>query len=438
MPKRNVILIGLLLLAGVCVVLLVGRRTNSILVPQGPFPTLRQAHGLTQEHYYGPVPDDLESAALQGYMAALDPYCRYVSPAQQDQLNRVIHGQSVGLGLLVEIDRGRALVVGPLPDSPAQRAGLTGGDEILAIDDEPVAGIDLPTLRDRLAGPVDSDVTLRVRRGQREETLTLTRRSYPVETVVGVARRPDGRWDYMLDVEHGIGYIAITEFAMRTAQSFADAVQALLAEGGRSLVLDLRGNPGGPLDEAVSVADRFLDDGLIVLSRSRRGATVEHRAHPGRTLTDLPLVVLIDPDTASAAEIVAGSLRRHGRAVLVGRRTYGKDLIQTPYELDDGRGAILLTTSRYFFEDPGEDEPPASAGVAPHVLAEVAPADREPLRRLRERAAVLPAPDMPATQPTTTGPEGESVDRWLQLDGPLSRALHLLRRPESLDALLAE
>ena len=278
--------------------------------------------------------------ALRGLVGGLDSYSSYLDAEEYADLRVSTAGTYAGIGIEVSTADRALRVIRPFRDSPAAAAGIRSGDMIAAIDGEPV-GADLDAAMARMRGPRGSIVKLAVMRAGQTLPLEFKVERAQVD-VHSVALVPLGR---------GYLYARITSFSDTTALDFSASVARLRRELGvkpRGLVLDLRNNPGGVLESAVDVADQLLESGVIVTAEGRTPASrFSMAATPGEVLTGVPVVVLVNGATASAAEILAGALQDHHRAVLLGRRTYGKGSVQTVMPLTQGR-AIKLTTSRYF------------------------------------------------------------------------------------------
>jgi carboxyl-terminal processing protease len=333
--------------------------------------------------------------AIRGMVAALDPHSAYLDSQEFDEIRLSTMGSYPGVGIEVVAGGGMVKILRPIDGSPAQRAGLRAGDQIVRIDGTDI-GADLAGAIARMRGVSGSVVQLSVRRDGSPELLEFALRRAQVEVHSVLAE----------SLEPGFGYVRITTFSETTAPDVARAISRLKRDnpgGIRGLVLDLRNNPGGVLEAGVAVADDFLSSGVIVTADGR---TPESRfrmeASHGDLINGAPLVVLVNAASASASEIVAGALKDHGRALLVGRRTYGKGSVQTVLPLSHG-GAVKLTTSRYFtpsgasihgkgivpdvIED-GPGEPPAelSADKAEGPLTERDADVRLALSVLKERA----------------------------------------------------
>jgi len=282
---------------------------------------------------------ELERAAAEGIVGSLDPHSAFLDAAAYQSMRVSTSGHYSGVGLEVTEQDGRVVVVTPFEDSPAQRAGVRAGDVLLEVDGEPVRDGDLDDVIDRMRGFVGSKVRLAIGREGETEPLRFELERSEVHVHSVRAESLPGRY----------GYVRITHFSDATPADFRRALAALQAPGPLAgLVLDLRSNPGGVLESAVSVADEFLDAGLIVRAEGRTpDSRFEMTATPGDAVARAPLVVLVDRGSASGAEIVAGALRDHARATLMGERTFGKGSVQTVLPLRDGQ-ALKLTTSRYF------------------------------------------------------------------------------------------
>ena len=282
----------------------------------------------------------LARGALHGMVEALDPHSEFLEKTSHDQVEEDLSGEFGGIGIQVETRQNRVVVIAPMAGTPGERAGIRRGDEIVAIDGQPVATGGVDAVVSRLRGRPRTTVTVGIQRpGVREAlTLTLTRERIRIESVRGTRVLADG-----------VGYVQLTEFSEHTGRQLRLALARLGEQGIRALVLDLRNNPGGLLEAAVEVAQPFFREGeLIVETRGRRPQDNERfRAAAGGAPWSLPIAVLVNAGSASAAEIVAGALKDAGRAVVVGERTFGKGSVQSIFKLREGEG-LRLTTARYF------------------------------------------------------------------------------------------
>ena len=293
-----------------------------------------------KSEYVEPVTEDqLDLAAAEGMIASLDPHSAFLDAAEYEAMRVSTSGHYSGVGLEVAGQDGKVVVVTPIEGSPADKAGVHAGDVLLEIDGRAVDAAHLEDAIERMRGFVGSKVHLAVSRAGEPEPLQfeLARSDVRVRTVR--AEPLPGHY----------GYVRITHFNDATPRDLGrQLAQLQAAQPLAGLVLDLRGNPGGVLESAVGVADDFLDSGVIVRAEGRTAdSRFEMRASGGDLLHAAPLVVLVDRGSASGAEIVAGALRDHGRATLMGERTFGKGSVQTVVPLRDGL-ALKLTTSRYF------------------------------------------------------------------------------------------
>lgn len=316
----------------------------------------------------------LIESAIRGIVQDLDTHSRYLDRTAYEDIRISTTGHYAGVGLDVALRDGLPIVVAPIDDTPAERAGILPGDVVVAVDGNAVSASNFQEMVGRMRGAAGTEVTIDVRRGASQAPLhfALVRAAIEVKTVRGA------------HIGEGFGYVRLTGFAENTASGLDLAAEQISQVAGRKLrglVLDLRNNPGGVLDAAIDVADLFLADGLIVRGMGRiQHAQFEHRAHPGDALEDVPVVVLVNAGSASASEIVAGALKDHGRARIVGEQTYGKGSVQTVMPLGEGR-AIKITTSRYVLPD---GETLNGAGIEPDVLVRNA----DPARQFDGSSAV--------------------------------------------------
>jgi len=298
-------------------------------------------YNAVKDAYVEPLDDQaLMKASLRGLLSDLDPHSAYLDEKEMSELRADTEGEYAGIGVETERRPDESLlVVAPIDGTPAQRAGLRAGDVIVAIDGEPLVGNAGP--KHDLRGEPGTSVTV---------TITRTGEPAPRDLVIVRELIHVNSVESRL-LEPGYGYVRISTFQADTAPQLRRQLGELTGRGAtplRGLVMDLRSNPGGLLSAAVEAADALLDDGLIVRTRGRlETANASYHAKPGDLLDGAPVVVLVDAGTASAAEVLAGALRDHRRATLMGSRTYGKGSVQTVVPLDNG-DAIKLTTARYY------------------------------------------------------------------------------------------
>ena len=293
---------------------------------------------------YVEKPDDgkLIESAINGMLAGLDPHSSYMDPKSMREMQVQTRGEFGGLGIEVTMEEGLVKVVAPIDDTPAAKAGIMANDIITHIDDKPVQGLTLDQAVEKMRGPANTKTKLKiVRKGQDKPIeVSITRKIIHVSSVRGRLEGDD------------IGFIRVTQFSEQTSDTLKKAIADLSAQSGnklRGFVVDLRNNPGGLLDQAISVSDAFLEKGEIVSTRGRVASeTQRFNAHAGDLTKGKPIIVLINGGSASASEIVAGALQDHKRATVVGTRSFGKGSVQAIIPLGSGNGALRLTTARYF------------------------------------------------------------------------------------------
>ena len=311
--------------------------------------TAMQAHTLDQladlvrrQYYESTDPVELYHGAIEGYLSRLDPHSTYISPEELQDTQDRMQGSFEGIGIYFDIIAGQLTVLSPLAGSPAYKAGLQAGDRIVKIDGVSVVGVrKTDEVKRRLKGPKGSRVNVLVHRSGVADPLTFE----IIRDKIEVPSVP-----YAFKLNEDVGYVKIDRFSGRTSRELRVALDGLVDEGAEKLILDLRGNSGGYLEQAVAVADLFLEkDRLLVFTEGRRsGSREDHFADRDPIVPeDMPLTVLVDNYSASASEIVAGAVQDYDRGLIVGRTTFGKGLVQKQYPLKNG-GAVLLTVARYF------------------------------------------------------------------------------------------
>ncbi|HJT07523.1 MAG TPA: S41 family peptidase [Stellaceae bacterium] len=319
-------------------------------------------------NYVEPVTNkQLVEGAIKGMLSSLDPHSSYMDAKEYREMMVQTRGEFGGLGMQVTLENGLVKIISPIDDTPASRAGLKPNDLILAIDDAPVTDMTLSDAVEKLRGAIGTQVKLTIRReGVDAFEVKLTRADIKVEPVKSHMEGSD------------IGYVRITNFSERTGNALEAAIKSLRSQAGDKLagiVLDLRNNPGGLLDQAVTVSNDFLDNGEIVSIRGRRSQDNRRfEAQPNRDLVrGLPIVVLINGGSASASEIVAGALQDHHRAVLLGTRSFGKGSVQTVLPVKESGGAIRLTTALYYTPSGRSIQ---ATGIQPDVMVEPAKVEK--------------------------------------------------------------
>lgn len=282
--------------------------------------------------------EDLLHGAIKGMVSALgDPYTRFVDPEELKEEEIELQGEYGGLGIYIGQRDGKTLVVSPIEDTPADRVGLKPKDQIVKIDDEVILGWSQNEVVHALRGEPGTKVVIWIRRETEEELLKfeIERENIKIQTVKSEL------------LQDKIGLVRITQFNLKTLPDFRKALRELTDQGAGSILIDLRNNPGGLLNSCVEIADLLLDDGVIVSTRGRFDRANEVFYAREGTITDLPMAVLINEGSASASEILAGALKDHGRAVIVGKQSFGKGSVQTLFNLSDSSG-IFVTIAKYY------------------------------------------------------------------------------------------
>jgi carboxyl-terminal processing protease len=370
-----------------------------------------------RSEYVDDVSDNsLVESAINGMLTSLDPHSNYLNTKNFNDMKVQTRGEFGGLGIEVSMENGLVKVVSPIDDTPAARAGLKPGDLITHLDGEPVQGMTLPEAVEKMRGPVSSDIKLTIRREGRDPfDVKLIRATIKIQSV-----RSHLEGD-------NIGYIRITTFNEQTDTGLNNAMKNLKQQAGNKLVgviLDLRNNPGGLLDQAVAVSDAFLDKGEIVSTRGRRSEDAQrYNARQGDIASGLPVVVLINGGSASASEIVAGALQDHHRAILLGTRSFGKGSVQTIIPLP-GHGAMRLTTARYYTPSGRSIQ---AKGIDPDIVVEAAKIEKT---AEKGDAKVPTAADLKRDDAGDGGAEQSSVDPSIMgtpADYQLTRAVDMLR-----------
>ena len=379
---------------------------------------------------------ELIEAAINGMLSSLDPHSRYLNAKSFQDMQTQTRGEFGGLGIEVTMDsNGFVKVITPIDDTPAQRAGLQPGDFVTHLDGEPILGLTLAEAVEKMRGPIDSGIVLTIQRPGAEAPMDVEI-IRAVITIRSVRTHMEG---------DDVAYVRISSFSEKTTRELEAAVDKFFEEHGdtlKGLVLDLRNNPGGLLDQAVSVSDSFLIQGEIVSTRGRRADSIQRfNAKSGDLIDGMPMIVLINGGSASASEIVAGALQDHHRAIILGTRSFGKASVQTVIPLG-GHGAMRLTTARYYTPSGTSIQ---ARGIHPDIAVEQAKIERVDRGRRRSEADLRgsltneqddkqgDAADAPAegdakkTEPATETPTEKPDESRAQDDYQLARALDLLR-----------
>ncbi|MBD34596.1 MAG: peptidase S41 [SAR116 cluster bacterium] len=367
---------------------------------------------------------DLVEAAINGMLTSLDPHSGYLPDDNFKKMQVQTTGRFGGLGIEVTMENGFVKVVSPIDDTPAAKAGLQPEDLIVTVDDVSLVGLTLAEAVEKLRGPVGSEIRIMVQRAQDEPfEVSIIRDEIKIKSVRS----------RLYDT---IGYVRITTFSEQTTPGLMNAVDDLYAETDGNLsgiVLDLRNNPGGLLNEAIKVSDAFLEEGEIVSTRGRDDSDIQHAyARAGDITRGLPIVILINSGSASASEIVAGALKDHRRAILMGTRSFGKGSVQTIVPLP-GHGAMRLTTARYFTPSGVSIQ---ARGIEPDievVLARIEKVEGGPVREEDLRGALDKG-----KADSKTADDDAADDDPADIDYQLARALDLLRGLSVFDRLTGE
>ncbi len=302
-----------------------------------------EAWRLVEENFYGelPSPQTITYAAVRGALSALnDPYTIFVEPQPRQIEKDDLHGSFGGIGAWLAQAEDGSVVLTPMHDSPAMRAGVQEGDVLVQVDDTPLTpAMSLQDVQVLIRGPVGSQVRLTIRRQGVAELVELTITREEIVT-------PSVTWQ-MIEDQAGMGYIRIMRFTERTPQELQEALTELKGQGMTRLILDLRDNGGGLLTEAIQVTGQFIDGGVVLYERRRNAPEKAYEAQGEGMARDVPLTVLVNGGTASAAEIVAGALQDYQRGPLIGERTFGKGSVQFIYDLSDG-SSLHVTSAQWF------------------------------------------------------------------------------------------
>ena len=367
---------------------------------------------------------ELIEAAINGMLTSLDPHSAYLPDDNFKKMQVQTKGKFGGLGIEVTMENGFVKVVSPIDDTPADKAGLQPEDLIISVDGISIVGLTLNEAVEKLRGPIGSNVKIAVQRAQDEPfEVEITRDEIKIRSVR--SRLYDS-----------VGYVRITTFSEQTSpglQKALDDLQAESSEGLTGLVIDLRNNPGGLLSEAIRVSDAFLEEGEIVSTRGRGESDIQHAyARPGDISDGLPIVVLINSGSASASEIVAGALKDHRRAIVMGTRSFGKGSVQTITPMP-GHGAMRLTTARYFTPSGVSIQ---AKGISPDIevaLARIEKLEGGPVREEDLRGALDSKDESSASSEDTPEPPADPIE----VDYQLARAIDLLRGLTVFSALAA-
>ncbi len=394
----------------------------------GAFRALVEVDAIARQHFVEPIKDNrFVEGALRGMMFRLDPYSGFLNKAELANLEHHNEGAYMGIGIDVGFVHDKPTVIAASPGGPSARAGILAGDTILSINGTRVHNKSVLELQALLRGEKGKSVTITIRQLDNGEkrTVDMIPESINIETVRGSYRKADGQWSFMLDSAMPIGYIRISNFLRPTGTDFAAALREVLAADAKGLILDMRFNPGGLFKQAIYIADLFLGEGVIVSTVTRRLATREYRATAETLAEKLPLVVLVNQASASAAEVLAGSLQDHERATIVGTRSFGKGSVQHLIHLQSIEAAIKLTTAYYrlpkgriVHRNP-KTEKSGDWGVLPNLVVELSDAESRAIQLSRIDAEKI------------TGDYNAPDDKPLAVirDRQIARAIQVFTKP---------
>ncbi len=346
----------------------------------------------------------LVSEFADGAFATLDPFSSVIWPSDLEEFQKSTQGEFSGVGIQIQSDDDGSLrVVSPLEDSPAYRAGIKAGDIVTHIDGRNAKGITLGQAVKNITGKSGTVVVLTVRNTEGASSdFPIVRQTIKVASVKGWQHQPGGGWDYYVDPDNRIAYIRLTNFTKTTSEDLAGALSQMKQSGAKGLILDLRYNPGGLLQAATEVVDRFIADGTIVSTRADRKTPNPPTVAPATAdgdESDLPTVVLVNQYSASASEIVSGALKDHGRAMIIGERTFGKGSVQMLFPLYNRRAYLKLTTSHYYLPNGKcihREENSKEWGVDPDLTIEMTPEQMRAAIDARQELDVLRDDPTPA------------------------------------------
>lgn len=403
MPKRNIVWI----IIGVTVAVLLWKGPESRIrrdTLYNQFSPLLDVRLQIQKHYVEPIEeDDLLHGAIDGMLGRLDPYSAFYTGSEYAEFQKRTEGQFPGIGIHVGTHTdGGLLVVSPIEGSPAFRARIRAGDRITHIDGVETRGKSVDQCVKMISGEPDTRVALTIERiGIREPfKVSIIRAIVNVPTVRGWARTEDWKWDYVIDRTAGIGYVRIMSFEGHTDEQFRQIVDDLFSrEQIRGLIVDVRDNPGGLLDVVVSIANLFIPDGVIVSTKSRFAPEKPFLATREGTYPPIPVAILVNGGSASASEILSGSLKDHKRAVVVGEKTFGKGSVQTILQVENNNGWVKLTTAYYYLPN---GERIHGKGIVPDRVVALTSDERAQL--MDSWLSVYAAGDYPTTNAAASAP----------------------------------
>jgi carboxyl-terminal processing protease len=383
--------------------------------------TVVEIHREILDNYVDPIDDNqLKQKAIDGMISALDdPYTVYVPPDNQAEFDKELGGEFSGVGISLREENGKMVVISPIDNGPADKAGIDAGDIITKVDGKSIDGKRIDDVVKLVSGPVGSAVVLTVDREGKSLDFTLHRQQIVLPTVLGYTRNPDSSWNYIVSTNPKIAYVRITQFdeetfdEMKNAFLGADGHSGLMAQGIKGLILDLRFNPGGQLQQAIKIVNLFIKQGVIVRTVGRNSPEEIDRASPDAvTLPYFHMVVLVNDRSASAAEIVSGALQDNRRAVVLGQRTFGKGSVQRVIQLGQDDGTLKMTVAHWYLPNGrlvSRKKDSKEWGVEPQIIVAEDEAGEETIEKLMERREAIRFHPYTTTAPSTA-PTTESTD----------------------------
>ncbi len=394
-------------------------------------------HRRVADNYVDPVDESkLNAGAIDGMLGQLDPFSVFVPPARQDDFDRMLSGTFKGVGIKLDQHLDGAIeIVTPVDGSPAARSGIEPGDILLAVDDHVLDKVRLMDLIKMIGGKIGTQVKLTVRHPDgKTATYTLTREEVREPIVKGYTRNDDNSWDFFICDDPKVGYVQLTQFTGESYKDLRKVLEDQLAGGMKGLILDLRFNPGGQLDQAESIINMLIPAGQTILTTRGRSRPEQKRISDGvNLLPNFPMLVMVNEHSASAAEIVSGSLMDNKRAVVLGERTYGKGSVQEVIPLDEQGGELKLTVAYYYLpsgrlvhKKPGATD----WGVQPQIYVPMDIATQEKVLLEREqqetfKLKLTKSITRPSTAESSSQPTAQPMDD-VQLQAAINTMLGIL------------
>ncbi len=370
---------------------------------------------------------------IEGALSPLDQFSSMIWPSELADLAQTTQGEFSGVGIQIQSDESGSLkVISPIEESPAFRAGVEPESVITHINGDSAKGITVDRAKRAIQGAAGSTVTLTIRNVEGiSKDFVLTRETIKVPSIKGWQHTPntgdsgDSSWDFFIDPQQGIAYLRLTNFTRETGRDLAKAVKSIKEKGGKSIIIDLRDNPGGLLSAATEVVDKFIGQGTIVSTKAERDGSPENKINARQSAddSDIPMVILVNQFSASASEIVSGALKDHGRAVVVGERTFGKGSVQMLLDVANRSAKLKLTTSHYYLPSGRcihKEDNSVEWGVDPDITVEMTREQMIEARQIRQKMDVL---RMAGVSPL----ESNIGEKLIAVDPQLSAAMLVLR-----------